>query len=105
MVLKHYYDIGVAVSASEGLVVPVLRDADEMSFPAIELAIREVRPQRRFDPREIGPAIQLTSANRNDSALARNLLVTVAMVERGQQLAHRKVASAAKDNEVELVDR
>lgn len=40
MVLKHYYDIGVAVGASEGLVVPVLRDADRMSFPAIELAIR-----------------------------------------------------------------
>ena len=28
MVLKHYYDIGVAVGAAEGLVVPVLRDAD-----------------------------------------------------------------------------
>ena len=41
MVLKHYYDIGIAVGAPEGLVVPVLRDADGLSFPAIELAIRE----------------------------------------------------------------
>ena len=41
MVLKSYYDIGVAVSAAEGLVVPVLRDAGQMSFPAIELAIRD----------------------------------------------------------------
>ncbi|HUR20062.1 MAG TPA: 2-oxoglutarate dehydrogenase complex dihydrolipoyllysine-residue succinyltransferase [Vicinamibacterales bacterium] len=41
MVLKSYYDIGVAVSATEGLVVPVLRDAGQMSFPAIELAIRD----------------------------------------------------------------
>jgi len=40
MVLKSYYDIGVAVGASEGLVVPVLRDADQMSFPAIEVAVR-----------------------------------------------------------------
>ena len=32
MVLKHYYDIGVAVGAAEGLVVPVLRDADRASF-------------------------------------------------------------------------
>jgi 2-oxoglutarate dehydrogenase E2 component (dihydrolipoamide succinyltransferase) len=40
MVLKHYYDIGVAVSAEEGLVVPVLRDADRMSFAAIEQGIR-----------------------------------------------------------------
>lgn len=41
MVLKHYYDIGVAVGAAEGLVVPVLRDADTMSFAAIETAIRD----------------------------------------------------------------
>jgi 2-oxoglutarate dehydrogenase E2 component (dihydrolipoamide succinyltransferase) len=41
MVLKHYYDIGVAVGASEGLVVPVLRDADRMSFAQIEQHIRE----------------------------------------------------------------
>ena len=41
MVLKHYYDIGVAVGASEGLVVPVLRDADRMSFAAIERSIRD----------------------------------------------------------------
>ena len=32
MVLKHYYDIGVAVGASEGLVVPVLRDADRLEL-------------------------------------------------------------------------
>ncbi len=41
MVLKHYYDIGVAVGASEGLVVPVLRDADTLSFAAIEGQIRD----------------------------------------------------------------
>jgi 2-oxoglutarate dehydrogenase E2 component (dihydrolipoamide succinyltransferase) len=41
MVLKHYYDIGVAVGASEGLVVPVLRDADRMSFAALEQKIRD----------------------------------------------------------------
>jgi 2-oxoglutarate dehydrogenase E2 component (dihydrolipoamide succinyltransferase) len=41
MVLKRYYDIGVAVGAAEGLVVPVLRDADRMSFAQIETQIRE----------------------------------------------------------------
>ena len=40
MVLKHYYDIGIAVGASEGLVVPVLRDADRMSFAQIEQKVR-----------------------------------------------------------------
>jgi 2-oxoglutarate dehydrogenase E2 component (dihydrolipoamide succinyltransferase) len=41
MVLKHYYDIGVAVGAKEGLVVPVLRDALRMSFSQIEQKVRE----------------------------------------------------------------
>jgi 2-oxoglutarate dehydrogenase E2 component (dihydrolipoamide succinyltransferase) len=41
IVLKHYFDIGVAVGASEGLVVPVLRDADRMGFAAIENQIRD----------------------------------------------------------------
>jgi 2-oxoglutarate dehydrogenase E2 component (dihydrolipoamide succinyltransferase) len=41
IVLKHYYDIGVAIGASEGLVVPVLRDADRMSFAEIEIAIKQ----------------------------------------------------------------
>ena len=40
IVLKHYYDIGIAVGATEGLVVPVLRDADRMSFAEIEQAIK-----------------------------------------------------------------
>ena len=41
MVLKQYYDIGVAVGAAEGLVVPVLRDADRLTFAEIEGRIRE----------------------------------------------------------------
>ncbi len=41
IVFKHYYDIGMAVGAEGGLVVPVLRDADRMTFAGIELAIRD----------------------------------------------------------------
>jgi 2-oxoglutarate dehydrogenase E2 component (dihydrolipoamide succinyltransferase) len=41
IVLKRYYDIGIAVGAEGGLVVPVLRNADAMTFPEIELAIRD----------------------------------------------------------------
>ena len=41
IVYRHYYDIGIAVGASGGLVVPVLRDADRMSFAGIEMAIKE----------------------------------------------------------------
>lgn len=42
IVLKKYYDIGIAVGASEGLVVPVLRDADQMSFADIERSIKRL---------------------------------------------------------------
>jgi len=41
IVLKHFYDIGMAVGAEGGLVVPVLRDADRMAFSDVELAIRD----------------------------------------------------------------
>ena len=40
IVYKHYHDIGVAVSAPQGLVVPVLRDAAQMSFAEVEQVIR-----------------------------------------------------------------
>lgn len=39
MILKHHYDIGVAVSTEGGLVVPVVRDADRLSFAEIEREI------------------------------------------------------------------
>jgi 2-oxoglutarate dehydrogenase E2 component (dihydrolipoamide succinyltransferase) len=41
IVIKHYYDIGLAVGAEGGLVVPVLRNADQMSFAELERAIRD----------------------------------------------------------------
>jgi len=41
MILKYYYDIGVAIGASEGLVVPVLKNADSMSFAEIEKRIKD----------------------------------------------------------------
>ena len=41
IVFKNYYDIGMAVGAEGGLVVPVIRDADRRAFVDIELAIRD----------------------------------------------------------------
>jgi len=41
IVYHGYQDIGVAVSSDRGLVVPVLRDADSLSFADIEQAIRD----------------------------------------------------------------
>ena len=41
IVFKHYYDIGMAVGSSEGLVVPVIRDADRLTYAKIEQRIKE----------------------------------------------------------------
>ena len=41
IVYKDYYDIGMAVGAEGGLVVPVIRDADRKTFAGIELEIRD----------------------------------------------------------------
>ena len=47
LVLKKYYDIGVAVSTDEGLVVPVLRDADHKNFAEIEQGIADLAIKAR----------------------------------------------------------
>jgi 2-oxoglutarate dehydrogenase E2 component (dihydrolipoamide succinyltransferase) len=49
VVFKHYYDIGVAVSGSRGLVVPVLRDADRMSLAELEKQIGDYGVRARND--------------------------------------------------------
>ncbi len=41
IVYHHYYDIGIAVGGGKGLVVPVLRNAEQMSFGEIELAVAD----------------------------------------------------------------
>lgn len=41
MVYHHYHDIGVAIGGGRGLVVPVLRNAEQMNFAQIEATIRD----------------------------------------------------------------
>jgi 2-oxoglutarate dehydrogenase E2 component (dihydrolipoamide succinyltransferase) len=47
IVLKQHYDIGIAVGAEEGLVVPVVRDADRRSFADLEKTIAELGTRAR----------------------------------------------------------
>ena len=42
LIIKEYYDIGIAVSAPGGLVVPVVRDADKLDFAGVEREIAEL---------------------------------------------------------------
>lgn len=47
IILKHYYDIGIAVSTEGGLVVPIVRDADRKNFAEIESTIGELAGKAR----------------------------------------------------------
>ena len=47
LVLKKYYDIGIAVSTERGLMVPVLRGCDRLSFAEIEKGIAELAAKAR----------------------------------------------------------
>ena len=47
IVYKNYYDIGIAVSAPRGLVVPVIHDADSLTFAGIEQAIADYASRAR----------------------------------------------------------
>ena len=42
LIYKYYYDIGVAVSTEQGLIVPVVRDADQKNFAEIEREISDL---------------------------------------------------------------
>ncbi|RQW20546.1 2-oxoglutarate dehydrogenase complex dihydrolipoyllysine-residue succinyltransferase [Bacillus sp. C1-1] len=47
LLIKKYYDIGIAVSTDTGLVVPVLRDADRLGFAGIERGIGDLGKKAR----------------------------------------------------------
>lgn len=47
LIYKNYYDIGVAVGSPQGLVVPVVRDADKMNFAGVEKTIADLGKKAR----------------------------------------------------------
>ncbi|WP_033543601.1 2-oxoglutarate dehydrogenase complex dihydrolipoyllysine-residue succinyltransferase [Planococcus sp. CAU13] len=47
VLLKQFYDVGIAVSTEEGLVVPIVRDTDKKNFAEIEAAIGELATKAR----------------------------------------------------------
>ncbi len=49
VVFHHYYDVGVAVSGNRGLVVPVIRDADQKSMAELEKAIADFGVRAKAD--------------------------------------------------------
>ena len=47
IIYKNYYDVGVAVSTERGLIVPVIRDADQLSLAQIEKTINDFGTRAR----------------------------------------------------------
>ena len=47
LIVKEFYDIGIAVASDHGLAVPVIRSADDMTFAEIESAIRDFADKAR----------------------------------------------------------
>lgn len=48
IIYHGYYDVGIAVSTERGLVVPVIKDADQLSMAGIEQAINDVAARARL---------------------------------------------------------
>jgi 2-oxoglutarate dehydrogenase E2 component (dihydrolipoamide succinyltransferase) len=53
IVYQGYYDIGVAVSTERGLVVPIIKNADQMSYAAIEKKINDYANRARINRLDI----------------------------------------------------
>jgi 2-oxoglutarate dehydrogenase E2 component (dihydrolipoamide succinyltransferase) len=71
---RHYYDIGIAVSSAKGLVVPVLRSADRLSFAEIEHAIDDFGTRasnNKLDPSDLeGGTFTITNGGTFGSLLS-----------------------------------
>jgi 2-oxoglutarate dehydrogenase E2 component (dihydrolipoamide succinyltransferase) len=80
MVLKRYYDIGIAVGTEEGLVVPVVRDADKKTFAEIERTIGELAVKARDGKLELseltGGTFTITNGGIYGSLLSTPILNT-----------------------------
>ncbi|TMV46933.1 2-oxoglutarate dehydrogenase complex dihydrolipoyllysine-residue succinyltransferase [Paenibacillus mesophilus] len=77
---KKYFDIGIAVSAKEGLVVPVVRDADRLGFAEIERTIADLANKARSNTLQLsdlqGGTFSITNGGVFGSLLSTPILNT-----------------------------
>jgi len=80
IITKKFYDIGIAVAANEGLVVPVVRDADRLSFAEIERSIGDLAKKARANTLSIadlqGGSFTITNGGVFGSLLSTPILNT-----------------------------
>ena len=80
IVIKKYYDIGVAVSTEQGLVVPVVRDADRKTFAQVEKDIADLAGRARDNklslPELLGGTFTITNGGVFGSLMSTPILNT-----------------------------
>jgi len=78
IVTNHFHDIGIAVSTDRGLVVPVIRNADQLSMPEIELQVADFATratQRKLELSELtGATFTITNGGVFGSMLSTPIL-------------------------------
>ncbi len=120
IVYHHYFDVGIAVGAEGGLVVPVIRDADQLSFAQIEMAIRDFAQRARDNTLTLddlkGGTFTITNGGVFGSLLSTPLLnppqsgilgmhkIQDRPVARGQEIVVRPMMYVALSYDHRLVD-
>jgi len=104
LVLKKYYDIGIAVGVEEGLVVPVMRNADRMTFAEIEQTIVELAGKARDNKLALadlqGGTFTITNGGIFGSLLSTPILNTPQVGILGMHTIQQR--PIARDGEVEI---
>ena len=88
IVYRHYYHIGIAIGSTKGLVVPVLRFAERLSFAEIEQAIDDFA-QRAAKNKLEAPTSSKAARSRSPTA------ASSARCSPRRSSTHRKAASSA----------
>ena len=94
VIYKNHYDIGVAVGTEQGLVVPVLRDADRLDFAAIEKQVADLgqaaglRPGPEHGDADRGGRDRTAEEDRHGRAVHADLVLLD--IQRVSALAHQR---------------
>ncbi|TDQ39782.1 2-oxoglutarate dehydrogenase complex dihydrolipoyllysine-residue succinyltransferase [Aureibacillus halotolerans] len=103
---KHYYDVGVAVSADEGLVVPVVRDADRLSFAQIEREITTLASKAKENSLQLkdlqGGSFTITNGGVFGSLLSTPIINAPQVGILGMHTIQRRPVVVDKDDTVEV---
>ncbi|MFS0727285.1 2-oxoglutarate dehydrogenase complex dihydrolipoyllysine-residue succinyltransferase [Paenibacillus sp. 1P07SE] len=101
ILVKKFYDIGIAVASKEGLVVPVVRDADRLSFADIERSIGDLAGKARENKLSLsdlqGGTFTITNGGVFGSLLSTPILNTPQVGILGMHTIQRRPVATSED--------